>query len=289
MDNFYTSDWHIHSEWSYDAELKLDELLERTEKLGITEFGISDHVNYPFMIEHLKRARKDFLLHKKDGFHFGVELGTLPKYQLDFAIKNKDKVDVDNPKTYMYGCTPDIFHLTDVALPLTQEELAEYGVEYVIGGAHWSFGIPFSKKTIIKDYQRQQLFLATDERIDIIAHPWWIYVARNTNKETISYPWYDDFSIIPKSMHDEFTSAAKENGKMVEMNLDFIYNNGYTDKFKNQYCEYIRSIFEQGVPITIGSDLHSDYRTFQEIAVKYLTAVGFKKEDFSNPKFRTTK
>lgn len=40
------SDWHIHSENSYDATLTLDEIKNSTQKFGIEKFGITDHVNF---------------------------------------------------------------------------------------------------------------------------------------------------------------------------------------------------------------------------------------------------
>ncbi len=45
MDVFYDSDWHIHSEASYDADLKVPDLIENAKKNGIKQFGITDHVN----------------------------------------------------------------------------------------------------------------------------------------------------------------------------------------------------------------------------------------------------
>lgn len=50
MDIFYDSDWHIHSEASYDADLKVPDLIKSAKSNGIKQFGITDHVNYPFMV-----------------------------------------------------------------------------------------------------------------------------------------------------------------------------------------------------------------------------------------------
>ena len=47
MKIFYETDWHIHTEASYDADLKVSDLIERAKQNGIRQFGISDHVNYP--------------------------------------------------------------------------------------------------------------------------------------------------------------------------------------------------------------------------------------------------
>lgn len=98
---FYETDWHIHTEASYDADLKVSDLIERTKQNGIRQFGISDHVNYPFMVKHLERSKDLFAAHPTEGFHFGVELTTLPKSQYDFALKHP--ADPDCRKNMAFG------------------------------------------------------------------------------------------------------------------------------------------------------------------------------------------
>ena len=99
-------------------------------------------------------------------------------------------------------------------------------------------------------------------------------------------PWFDDFKVIPQSIHEEFASAVKENGKCVEMNMSFFTVPIYTDAFKHQYAEYMRSLFEMGVGITAGTDVHEVYDPQQECCAQYLEPVGFRAEDFTAPKFR---
>lgn len=103
----YETDWHIHTEASYDADLKVSDLIERAKQNGIRQFGISDHVNYPFMVKHLERSKDLFAAHPTEGFHFGVELTTLPKSQYDFALKHP--ADPDCRKTWLLGYIPPIF------------------------------------------------------------------------------------------------------------------------------------------------------------------------------------
>lgn len=106
MDVFYDSDWHIHSEASYDADLKVPDLIENAKKNGIKQFGITDHVNYPFMVKHLERSRDLFLANQTEGFHLGVELTTLPKSQYDFALKHPS--DPDRRDKWLHGYIPPI-------------------------------------------------------------------------------------------------------------------------------------------------------------------------------------
>lgn len=61
---------------------------------------------------------------------------------------------------------------------------------------------------IIKSDWRQQMWLACDERVTILGHPWY-------NGQAL---WYDDFSVIPRSMKMDVAAAVKENKKYVECN-----------------------------------------------------------------------
>ncbi|MEG1834955.1 MAG: hypothetical protein RR229_02415, partial [Oscillospiraceae bacterium] len=80
--------------------------------------------------------------------------------------------------------------------------------------------------------------------------------------------------------------AAFENNKMVELNTDFFVSSCYTEKFKKQYAEYICYLYEKGIPITIGSDLHSNYTTHHNQVREYMEPLGFTKDSFCIPKFR---
>lgn len=284
MNIFYESDWHIHSEASYDADLKVPDLIRIAKEKGIKQFGITDHVNYPFMVKHLERSRELYLANKTEGFHFGVELTTTPKSQYDFALKHP--ADADDRKTWLRGYIPPIFKKDGIALSLSDEELERCEVEYVVAGAHWSFSPIQSRKAAIKSYTEQQLFIAEQKCVDIIAHPWWIYMSVFVKNGMQAGPWFDDFSIIPQSIHEEFAAAVLENKKMVELNTDFFVSGSYTDDFKKQYAEYICMLHEKGIPITIGSDLHGNYTAHHDEVRRYMEPLGFTKETFATPNFR---
>ena len=55
---FYTSDWHIHSVASYDASLHVADLVKQAEIQGLTDYGLTDHVNVPSWIHFLKASRE---------------------------------------------------------------------------------------------------------------------------------------------------------------------------------------------------------------------------------------
>ena len=85
----------------------------------------------------------------------------------------------------------------------------------------------------VKEWYRQQLYLACDERVTILGHPW--YHGRG--------PWYKDFSLIPQSMKEDIAAALKERGKYVECNSHFFINENTTEKFRHQYAEFLRELF----------------------------------------------
>ena len=130
----------------------------------------------------------------------------------------------------------------------------------------------FQIDVFIKDWYRQQLWLANDERVTILGHPWYSGAGL----------WYEDFSVIPKSMHEEIGAALIENGKYVECNTDVICSPKTSEKFRYQYAEFLREYFERGIRITVGSDSHNSYRDHSAEIEKYLAAAGFKDGDFYN-------
>ncbi len=103
------------------------------------------------------------------------------------------------------------------------------------------------------------MFLATHPLVNIVAHPWW-YMGPYKNKENqyITLPWFDDFTVIPNSIHEEFANALIENNSYHEINLGAILlTPAYTDKFKNQYLEYLAYMKSLGVKFSVGSDCHN--------------------------------
>lgn len=169
MENIYKQDWHIHSVASYDGFITLDELIKRAKEYGLTQFGISDHVNYPFMIEHLKMARKLFLYRneKVEGFHFGVELTTMSKFEIEYSRFYRFERGYRLPGYVR----PDVEGQDPLDFPMTEEEIRELRVEYVIGAAHLTFHTPTDRKSLIQNWHDQQMLCATDARIDIVGHP----------------------------------------------------------------------------------------------------------------------
>ena len=266
------SDWHIHSEDSYDASLPLSEIGQNAKRFGFKRFGITDHAN--FNDEKFLGDLRNSVIHVKEFQQtypeavLGVELTPIEKPEFDYIAKSGTR------EGYV---APILSEPYEIELAQTKEELIALGVRYAIGASHWRVDVPDAKNlpieldACIKEWFRQQIWLACDERVTILGHPW--YNGRGI--------WYEDFSIIPRSMNMELASALKENGKYVECNSHFFTAPKATEKFRHQYAEFLRELFEIGIPVTYGSDSHNEYRDVLLDVEKYLVSAGFKDGDIS--------
>ncbi len=170
-------------------------------------------------------------------------------------------------------------------LGLTAGDVARLGIEYVVGGTHWPLYVEVERNAIIRDYHRQNLFLARHPLVTIVAHPWWWMGAwQEADKTYRSDPWLDDFGKVPASMHDEFAAVVREHGKIVEINLSaMLLTPTYPEGFKRQYLDYLAGLKAAGVTLSIGSDHHAQHRRYGEIdlayAEKMLASVGIEEND----------
>jgi histidinol phosphatase-like PHP family hydrolase len=138
------------------------------------------------------------------------------------------------------------------------------------------------RDAVIRDYHRQNVYLATHPLVDVVAHPWWwMGHWQDQDGNFRAEPWFDDFNCIPKSMHDEFAHAAIENNAAVEINIcAMLLNPGYPDRFKLQYLEYAAMLKSEGCMLSIGSDCHSaHYEIDFETAGQMLESVGIRNEE----------
>lgn len=264
------SDWHMHCEASYDSSLTLQEIADKSRSFGFGKIGITDHVNYndlKFRGDLDKSIEMVGEFQKKDPrFIQGVELTPIEKPEFDYIAKTGTREGYIAPASDMPY---------DIELALSKEELIARGVRYAIGAAHWRVDCPNAKAlppdrdACIKEWYRQQMYLAQDERVTILGHPWWSPKAL----------WYEDFSVIPRSMNRELAAALKENKKYVECNMHFFRLTKKTEKFRCQYAEFLRELHEMGIPVTYGSDSHNQYNDEYPLAEKYLMAAGFKDGD----------
>lgn len=269
------SDWHIHTDASYDAKLPLETLIREARAQGLKAFGVTDHANYNDD-KFLGNLRDSVANYKRlaptcPEMVLGVELTPIAKPQFDYIAKTGTRdgyIPVPQDKPY------------EMELAVTKEELMEMGVRYAVGAAHWRIDVadPQADNTLeanIREWYRLQLALACDPRVTILGHPW-----------SCNPLWREDFSVIPHSMLEEIAAALKENGKCIENNSSMQKSASFSEKFKHQYAEYMREMFEYGLRVTYGSDCHGKnegeptYEDYRGICDPYLAAAGFKDGDF---------
>ena len=270
------SDWHIHSEFSYDAALPLKTLAKRAREQGLRAFGVTDHANFndEKFLGDLKESAKNVKLMQAEcpEMVLGVELTPIAKPEFEYIAKTGTREGFVFP----HSDAP-----YEIELATSKEELMALGVRYAIGASHWRVDVADRKnadnslENLINEWYRQQMWLACDERVTILGHPW--YHGGGV--------WYEDFSVIPRSMNMDIAAALKENGKYVECNAGLLCSVKMSEKFRCQYFDFLRELFEMGIPVTYGSDCHGkpdgEYPDRRERLIPYLERAGFKDGDFS--------
>ena len=272
-----TSDWHIHSRNSCDfACMVVSDLIDEAHGRGVVDFGLTDHLHTPYNLPDIAASRAEYLAGEpSERFHFGIEVSCVSQWELDQIATGAHESPTYGLRT---GGPPG----AAPAIALSAEDVETYGIEYVVGGTHWPLYVPYERDAIIRDYHRQNMFLATHPLIDVVAHPWWwMGHWQDDDGRYTGAPWLDDFGAVPRSMHDEFCAACIEHGTVVEINLQAMLLNGlYPERFKRQYVDYMADLGSRGVRLGIGSDCHSPhYTTDFEAAADILDGAGLREED----------
>lgn len=271
------SDWHIHSNNSCDAAwLPLRDIVASAARRGMRHAGVSDHLHTPHNLPDIEASRRDFDAAAAPAwFHFGIETSCVSEWEIaEIARGRGGDLTYGIRQGGQPGCA--------MAIGIGAGDLGRLGIEYVIGGAHWPLYVPFEREKIIRDYHRQNMFLAIHPLVDIVAHPWWWHGHwADADGGFRGDPWLDDFRKIPDSMHDEFGAACRESDAKVEINIEaMLCNEGYPERFRHQYVEYLARLKADGTALCLGSDCHSAYTDIKfENAEAMLAKVGIRDED----------
>ncbi len=248
------ADWHIHSQNSCDqACMTLADLVAEADTKGIRDLGLTDHLHTPYNLPDVAKSRAEFLsIGPSPRFHFGIEVSCVSQWELEEIARG----EYQDPT---YGLRSGGRAGCELAIGITAEHIRAYQIEYVVGGTHWPLYVPMERQAVIRDYHRQNMFLATHPLVDIVAHSWWwMGHWQDSNGDYPAEPWFDDFGVIPCSMHNEFAAAAAESGTKVEINIGAnLLNPHYPERFVAAYLEYLSELQSQGVCLSIGSDCHS--------------------------------
>jgi histidinol phosphatase-like PHP family hydrolase len=271
-----TSDWHIHSRNSCDSAcMEMEELIRRAKEEGITDFGITDHLHTPYNWPDIEKSRQEYLTSDPSPrFHFGIEVSCVSQWEIDEVNQGKHAEPV-------YGLRTGGPAGAELSIALTAEAIKQTGIEYVVGGCHWPMYVPWDREAIIREFHRQNMFLANHPLVNIIAHPWWWHGHWEVGNTYPGDPWLDDFRKIPSALHDEFASAVVKHGKAVEINLAaMLLNTAYPKTFTGQYLDYLARLKAHGVVFSIGSDCHTAHYEidFKECG-RLLDRIGLRDEE----------
>jgi hypothetical protein len=265
-------DWHVHSHHSPcgSPQAALGTLAANLCAAGVRRWGLADHVFTELNIPALEAARREFDQAVPAGQAvFAVEASVLRDWDLQETRRT------GNIWGYHPGGPPGRLEMF-----LPEELVARLGIRYVIAGAHWALGAEMTVDDCVRCYHRQNMFLAEHPRVDIIAHPWWWRKQYFTPTETIEFLWLADFSVIPRSMHDEFASAVRQHGKRVELNASNISTEQPLTRRAEQYLEYLAGLKAAGCRFAVGSDSHAaEYRPQTPRLAEVLTRYGFDEAD----------
>ena len=279
-----TCDWHIHSRNSCDCKhlphsTTMAETFAAARAAGITDYGLTDHLHTPFNLPDIEASRREFdSLPSDNHLHFGIEASCVSEWELQEIARG-------GHETPVYGLRSGGPANGGMAIGIGLAEIDRFGIEYVIGGVHWPLYVPYERDAVIRDYHRQNMFLACHPLVTIIAHPWW-WMGHWQDADGIyrADPWLDDFKRVPHSMHGEFAAAAREHGKVVEINLGaMLLNRQYPERFRRQYTEYLAGLKESGIKLSAGSDNHAQEERYGAIgfehAISMLDNVGIHDDD----------
>ncbi len=288
-------DLHIHTHCSCDsASAQIPDIVRAAKEVGLTHFGISDHLHTRFNLPDVEIAAKEFReFGPVPGFHFGIEISCATLWECekiakrDYASCFKCMVHGHEFQTMtpidgvMYGGPAN----GPLWVDITKEEIDRLGIEYLIGGVHKPNYTEQEPKTMIDDFFNQSCYLLNHEFIDILAHPWdmltfwscWNIVTHDPNDLDPSV-----YFKIPQEYWDELEHLFKVNDKRCELNAFMLYLREDVQKY---YLEHIAKWREAGVKFTFGSDLHgAQYNPKQREGVeKLITPYGFTEADFQLP------
>ena len=273
---------HIHSQHSCDSACaKLNDIQKEMLAYGMTEFGVSDHLHTHYNLCDIQSARNDFLAYRRpEQYHFGIEVSSVSQWECEKIAAGDYKIIHDDP---VYGLR---FNEGPAGSPpcigITEQEIKELGIEYVIGGVHWPLYSPPGRDAAYEDYFNQMMALIRNPLVDILAHPWdsvelaagdWYHNRDENHKD------YGAILNIPEELNEKLVRELLKYNKCAELNLSVLL------KLPEECCKYYWKLLarwrEAGVKFTIGSDQHS--ANFDKIMFKaaelLLDAYGFEEED----------
>ena len=289
------SDFHIHTHCSCDsASAQIPDLVRAAKEIGLSHFGISDHLHTRFNLPDIEVAAKEFReFGPVPGFHFGIEISCATLWECEKIARR------DYASCFKYNLKGTMFQtMTPIDgvmyggpangplwVDITKEEMDRLGVEYLIGGVHKPNYTEQEPKTMIDDFFNQSCYLINHEFIDILAHPWDMLAFWSGYNIITHDPKDIDYNVyykIPQEYWDELEHLFLTKHKLAEVNAFVLY---LKEDIQRLYLEHIAKWRDAGVKFTFGSDLHgAQYNPEQRAKCEaLLVKYGFTEADFQLP------
>ncbi len=246
-------DYHMHTEYSPDSKMPLENLIKKAISFGLKEICITDHVdnefatnyhipNYTKFLQELEQARQKF---PEITIKFGCELSLSPN-----LIQEAEKVSKIQDFDFIIGSSHE-----------TNNTFLFRGTDYFVGK---------TKKDAFTSYFQEILFnVQNNDCFNVYGHLDYIYRYSNYPDNSLSY--YDYKDII-----DETLKTLIHKGKGIEINTS-----GFRYGLNNihPYLDILKAYKNLGGEIiTVGSDSHQESHVYDgfDFAEKALIEAGFK-------------
>ena len=235
----YLADTHVHTNYSFDSDMKIPDIIARLEELKLKYVMLSDHVEfayqYPEEVIHRLEMRND----------------EIDKLQKKTKLKIIKAIEVSEP------------HLYKAELEAVRDQIE---LDCVIGSIHHLLGMPLKKiahmHNIYDIYLDSMLNMVTDADIDIVAHL--DYVKK--------YNMQQEFE---KEKLETVLKEIIDNNLVLEVNTHTKHMDEHypSTKILEQYAEL------GGKKVSIGSDAHKKSELYNKIATtsEELDQYGFAK------------
>lgn len=295
-----TSDWHIHTKYSCDSAcMEYETLVSEMKKLGITDYGVTDHYHTRIQEPDIAASRKEYEItmekypELEGHFHFGIEATIISQWEVDKIARG------DYTELPVYGFRSGGPANAPIMFDFDEDFLEKYKIEYVVSGMHWPMYCATDLDSVLKEYHRQYMFAATHPYTRIMAHYLWFDI--NLFRNVWNIPDYEDpfldFSVIPQGMKSEIKAAMLENNvafelnncffkseikaAMIENNVAFdpdncFFKSVYPEHFCSSYLDWVSELQSSGVQISMGSDCHAkkvsdscDYSKIDDLCLKH--------------------
>ena len=219
-------DSHMHTEFSSDSKMKIEEVIEKGKQLNIGTI-ITEHMDYNYPKENLFRVNCDeffntYSNYRSDTLLLGIEIG------LAHSIVDKNnKISNSYPFDFILGSTHSIDDIYIFSDPRKET---------------------LSKKEYLSKYFKQMIENISEfDNFDSLSH--------------IDYPCrylkYDDNELYLSDFSnyfDEIFNIIIKKGKVIELNTKRLNNEKSTKELTKIYKRYKEL---GGKYVTIGSDAHN--------------------------------